>query len=306
MKADEKRFYEVEAYLKGQLSPADRSSFEAEMAADTALAEQVAFQKWQQKADELLIEEDLRERIRGWKKDLDRAPLEAKTIRLRWLGVISVAAGLFLFTYFLFLKPNEVLQTPATTPLPELPVVKNESPVESLQVTPSAQENRDENEKLEPAQSPNFKEKVSSKKYYALAQSFGKEPVYASENLRGKDENKQFVEATDSLLQKKYPKAIAYLLAIKNDEIHYLDAQYNIGCAYYAQKKYAEAIPFFEKTAIHDTYLYGDAAKWYLILSYLGVGNVGKAKEWITKLLMYPDGDFYHDAKKLERSLRDK
>jgi tetratricopeptide (TPR) repeat protein len=66
MNSAEKRFEQIEAYLRGQLAPADRAAFEAELAADPALAAEVHRHRLERQALELLVEGDLFAKMQTW------------------------------------------------------------------------------------------------------------------------------------------------------------------------------------------------------------------------------------------------
>jgi uncharacterized coiled-coil protein SlyX len=78
--ANEQQNGRIEAWLKGELPAAEAAAFEAEVAADPALAEEVELQRLTLSAMEHLSEQHLQQNILGWMNDveIDDAPQVAK------------------------------------------------------------------------------------------------------------------------------------------------------------------------------------------------------------------------------------
>jgi len=110
-------YHKIEAYLDNSLPAAEHEAFEREIARDPELAQQVELQRFERDAMEVLVEEDLRDDIAGWKKDMlqvyvdknkEAKRIEMKTRRNRFLAIaasflVILAAGVsFVFKLYEF------------------------------------------------------------------------------------------------------------------------------------------------------------------------------------------------------------
>ena len=99
MEPEEILFFKIDDYLRDRLSAADRTAFEADMAADAALAALVHRQKQENQALEVLAERDLRTRMNTWERQMPAtlAPTGGR-YRLGWVkwaaaALVVLAAG---------------------------------------------------------------------------------------------------------------------------------------------------------------------------------------------------------------------
>lgn len=106
-----KNFHRIAKYLEGGLSGEEKLSFEAEMAADQELAEEVKLQQFEEGALEWMARESLRQKIREH-RDNQAAPKKdgsGRVAGLRYrpfLRVAAIAAGLMLAIAAYFILPS--------------------------------------------------------------------------------------------------------------------------------------------------------------------------------------------------------
>lgn len=295
----QEQFYRIEAYLRGDLSPEEQATLEAEIAGDPALSAQVAIQKVQRKTVELLIEDNLRASVKTWRTELEsRKPVDALRSKIRKIpfwAILGITAGLLILVYLLFPGPDKVKTV--------LPTDKAEKSVTPPQVTPTLPQ-ASLPQKESPQKSSASEKIPAATKYLALANQFREKPDFARNTLRSSAKLEQrFKVAMDLLGQKQYEAAIDSLNKFETGDPLYASAQYNIGCAYYVQGKYQAAIPFLKNTSNDDNFIYADNAQWYLTLSLLASGNLKEAKTQLSKVLENGDGDFFKKGNTLDRLL---
>lgn len=133
-------YHKIEAYLDNSLPAAEHEAFEREIARDPELAQQVELQRFERDAMEVLVEEDLRDDIAGWKKDMlqvyvdknkEAQRIKMKTRRNRFLAIaasflVILAAGALWWFSPTSVNPDDIAaveknrQTPAS-PQPSSP-----------------------------------------------------------------------------------------------------------------------------------------------------------------------------------------
>lgn len=104
----------IEAFLDRQLPEEERQAFEQAIAQDPDLATRVELQRFERDAMELLVEQDLREDIKTWKKEMLHSYAANRPDNIRKLQVrkrtrfLAIAAGFLLIltaAALLWLKP---------------------------------------------------------------------------------------------------------------------------------------------------------------------------------------------------------
>ncbi len=94
---NEQIFDDIERYLRGKMAAAERAGFERAMSADPALTEQVAQQRFERLALEVLVEDDLLAKMRGWEQETAvltatvRRPSFWRSNRVVWSAAASIA-----------------------------------------------------------------------------------------------------------------------------------------------------------------------------------------------------------------------
>lgn len=104
-------FDKIEAYLFGQMSPADREAFEQELETNEDLAAELALHQLEHRSMELLAQQALQDNLNSWKeeKELEVATdikQEAKVVsfsqRRRFFQIAAAAAVLLIAGFFIW------------------------------------------------------------------------------------------------------------------------------------------------------------------------------------------------------------
>ncbi|MCK6693363.1 MAG: hypothetical protein L6Q97_14860 [Thermoanaerobaculia bacterium] len=107
----------VRDYLYGRLSPDDRDTFQNRLQSEPELTHELALQRAEMAASELLIATDTRDLFEQWRKEKQSKGGYPGIRPLLWLG--SVAAGvLFIFAAIRFFSPGPVAKTEQSTVMP--------------------------------------------------------------------------------------------------------------------------------------------------------------------------------------------
>lgn len=279
----EEQFYRIEAYLQGELTLEERSSFEVEMANDPALSAQIIEQQRQRAAVEVLVQDELRAKLDSWRKLLQEEPLpspnESRKFMLSRWGLAILLLVLMLLAYFLFPhpKPKRVQQS-------EQPPVTKPS---SLDTIPSQKDNQPSVQEINTSD--------STSRVLAMAEPYWEKPDFSTPNQRhlSNTNNHHLKIALELLDQNKFGTAID---SLRKSSLKSPDVNYYIGCAYYAQKKFTAAIPYLQLSAKDENYAYAPTARWYLSVSLLATGKTYEAKVQIRKVLEDPPSDKIADS----------
>lgn len=251
-----------EQYLFNRMDGAERTAFEAALAADPALAKQFARFRQEQQAMELLLEDRLRAKLQQWWPQ-DQQP--ASSAR-RWLLIALLVLGLAGLGWWL-------LSSKKTGPAPEpsLPTSPATAPVATVPADSTV-----------PSPDPKLQER---RKHRAIAADF-REPIrYPRLALRSEgDTLSDFEKAVDDLEAGRYASAFAFLKSLQPGDSHFEDAQYVLGLAYFERGSFSKAIYFLQNTASDSTYLYAEKAAWLLALGYLENGQIAACKAAVQQI----------------------
>ncbi|MBK6930669.1 MAG: hypothetical protein IPH12_07255 [Saprospirales bacterium] len=132
MDIDDILFDKIERFLRGKMPAGEVQAFEAEIAANPALAEQVAMHQMEMDSLELALEDDLRERFGHWKNE-PPGTAERPGMRPGWPLLLVVAALLSVAgIWWFWLKPApESPRTAPAQPERQAPVSTPDRPVAS-------------------------------------------------------------------------------------------------------------------------------------------------------------------------------
>lgn len=306
MNHDEERFFEVEAYLRNEMTPEAEAAFRAKVAADPTLSKQVAEQRAMQKLEAFLIEDDLRANVKNWQANADLEDLPASPDppqKKRGFPFWAFLAGLVLLVSLLWFGANRAKESTPSLPTntqqpPERPVASDSDPAQEPGKAPQQPASeRDDTPKKD-------KQGAGDNRYLAMAARYEELPTYAGGDIRGGDATTNaFEQAMASLDKREFGKAETLLRSVAANDEHWADAQYNLGCLLYQQKQYKKAIPLLTPAAENPDFLYADNARWYLALSLVATANATEANAQLAILVAQPKGDFYKKAVQLTTEL---
>ncbi len=299
---NEKELYDkIEAYLREDLSAADKKAFDAEIASNPQLAEQVEMHRFEWDGMEVILENDLRAKMAQWQEEGKQASFtpsvsEAKnriipiekgktTVRRLYYG-LAIAASLTLLLgvlLWVFTKPtpasdvvkndaskDTIARLPLPTPMPKsdkenTPIVQmDKKPFETPAIPPKL-------ENPTPIVPNNETNRVDETTLIAFAEDAYKEdvPDYESINTsRGGNNTSVLDEAGKAYDSKDFTKVISLL---KNTLA--LDENYSalelLAHSYFQQKQYKLALPLFKDLLRLSGKRTHDKSEWYLLLCYL-------------------------------------
>lgn len=309
MKNDEQLFFKIDDYLKGRLTPEEAAAFRQQIAADPELAQAVELQRFGREGLEYVLEKDLREKMKTWKKgpaqDEQKTPPNTRNgNRNLWLGLLALAL-LVTVAFFMF-RPIKELAVPGVSPI-ERP---QESPGDSIQADPApTQPSQNQlpvaEEKKQPAQ-------PAQVQYAALSASEYELPENLSSGLRSDAVNSGQSELTPAVKAFKssppdYKTAIVELKKItrQSHPAVYDQAQEMLAHAYFNTKQYAEAARIFEEMTRQGlTSSAHDQAEWYLLLSLLPDYERQQAKiDALLEKMSEPEHEQTENAAEVKRKL---
>ncbi len=278
----------IERYLLGQMSPEERAAFEAEVARDPALADQLATQQREHQALEVLVEDHLRAQLRYW---AEQYPLSRPTPWYRQQAVWMAAASLLLLG-ILYLawpstqKPNNALvetekSVPLTEPLTAPALTEDEAAMSEM-----------------PAEEANTES--SNQRYIALATRYTERPRFQRIVVRNEQAPLSYMDSAYLALEKgQYAKAILRLRRIPESDDHYISAQHLIGEAFFASEAYAKAIPYLQAAANTPDYLRKSEAEWQWALALLHLANADDSRRILQQIVKDATHPYYRKAKQL-------
>lgn len=294
------RFDQIQDYLDGKLSSEAQQAFEAQMATDAALAEEVGVHRLEREMMDMMLEDDIDNKMQEWQKEKVQLPQRAKGSNRLWLLITIIIIGVALLLFFI-LRSNSTensQQTPSSsipkneTSQPQAPAQKKyNGPVANTEEKPAKKETSPSNGKAE---------------MIAMAEEFGGTPAFAGSFVRSAaDAESRFDSASVLIQEKRYDAAIRLLQTIPNDDPEiYLNSHLNLGYLYFLQQNFNAAIPHFTYAASNRDYLYAESAEWYLVLANLGSGKTAEAEKSLNKILSDAGHSYYKQALALKKRLQ--
>jgi tetratricopeptide (TPR) repeat protein len=283
----------IEAYIKGELSSADKYQFEVDLKTDTLLAEHFQLQLMEHEAMEFMISEGLRNKFSEWERNPSENPYPDKVEtgilsrvgygRLKW---IIAAFVLILTIIIIILMLNRFKSVQIESKEPNLPSIK-ESTIQSADDMPSQEDlmlpgleekvipdssSRDESEERSYKRKEKGINKVNGPRveiaYIEIAQEFYEQPEEFFIVLRSdsKEQDDKYSQALEKYEKSQYNEALAMLVGI--DFQSQSQAQYLLGHIYFQLQRYNEAAITFEKIVTDPLLPVFEEARWYLFLTY--------------------------------------
>lgn len=277
----------IERYLLGQMSPQERAAFEAEVARDAALAEQLAIQQREHQALEVLVEDHLRAQLKHWARQY---PLREPTPWYRRRTVWMAAASLLLLGILYLVWPS--------ASKPGAALVQTESPPPSVEPLP-APLTEDKTAIIEtPAEDANTES--INQQYIALASRYAERPKFQRIVVRNEQSPLSYMDSAYLALEKgQYAKAILRLRQIPESDDRYISAQHLIGEAFFASGAYAKAIPYLQVAADTPDYLRKSEAEWQWALALLYLANADSSRRILQRIVKDATHPYYRKAKQL-------
>lgn len=278
----------IDAYLCGRLSEEARSSLEAKILSDSALAEQVEVQRLQLQGLELLLEDDLREKMATW----DHTKQKIKQRRIGWGIMISVAAlGLGLF----WITKNSKHKTPVE--VKQSPPLQKPTPQDSIPATPV-----DSN--IQQPQTPNFKNNLKSKSEPIALLEFKPDiqtdliDLYKTVERGVEDDS---LTQTLVVLLTKNALDSAQELLLQQSKISPRDfiTPFSMATLDLLRGHYASAVQSFEALRQKGPSALTDRVEWYLALAYLANDQDKQAKSVLQKIAKDQGNDFQYRAQRI-------
>ena len=268
----------IESYLNGTLSLDERKNFEQDMSDNPQLAEMVNMHRFEWDAMEVLVENDLRDKMATWDKEtatpaplkeVEKSPFLGVFVNRRFYYGLAAAASLALLitaALWLFNKPKTVVpevvkiekpipsvDTPSKTPPSKgiydqyLPLPKGQTEKDKPIIVET---DKKRTNKTKPSKLPSETPIADDKTYIALAETAYNThgtPNYEDMNAsRGsKGDNTILDEAGKAFDQKDFAKTISLLrnTPVKDENFTALEV---LAHAYFQNKNYKAALPIFK------------------------------------------------------------
>lgn len=306
MNKDIQRFDSIQNYLDGNMSAEERQAFEAEMAVDTNLADEVGAHRLEREMMDILLEDDLTEQMQSWQQEKEQMQ-SGQPKRFNWLKwgmIFIIIIGIILLLIYL-------LQSSDLTPSSKAPEQKDNSMQKENNLPPNDSEGTSEKKKYD-GPIVNAEKKSTegtpqqNAEMIALAEEFGGTPEFAGTFVRSGEEAKtRFDSASVMIQEKRYDAAIRLLQTIQSDNPEvYLNTRLNLGYLYFIKKNFSSSIPHLEFAAANQDYLYAETAEWYALLAYLADGQRSKFDLKLASILADSEHSYYQKALQLKEQLK--
>lgn len=299
-------FDDIDDYVQGRMSDADRAAFEAALTADPQLAVQVDALRAEATVLRSLRREGLLEKMTEWEGEMPAKPKVVPLWQRPWMQAVAAAVTAILLVWALW--PN--FQTkPADTGIADRPGLQDSS----SDITASNSRSKDTfKEGSEKSVSPPQKQPPIESPYAELAvRNFNTD--YSSIHLMGESgtqkEQNPLQLAAEAIEQKKYEKALAYLKKVPDgNPDDYSAAQIMAGDVYFLQKKFALAEKAYLQPAQSKKDKFRDVAQWHLLLAYLAIypQKTGDFERTINAILNDEAHPYNESAKSIRNQLEKK
>lgn len=288
MKHQEPYIELIDAYLCGRLSEEARSSLEAKILSDPALAEQVEAQRLQLQGLELLLEDDLREKMTHW----DDLKQQSKRRKIVWGTIISltvVGLGFFWMTKNFKHKtaPTTKEQSPSMQSIPQ-----DSSPLPPLDSNTRQIQTPKRNNKLKTKSEPiallEFKQGIQDNliDLYEIQQR-GSDRDSLAQTMLVLLKSNDLNSAQQLLLQEARNAPPDFISSFSHATLDLL-----LG-------RYAGAVQAFEGLLQKEPSVLTDRVEWYLALAYLANAQNKQAETLLRKIAGDKGNDFQGLAQRL-------
>ncbi|MDX2134655.1 MAG: hypothetical protein SFV52_07710 [Saprospiraceae bacterium] len=312
----------IDAYVKGQLTPAEKAAFEADLARDPALADAVAQARLDLEVANLIIRDEVRTWMSTWAEDdawseLDQAaphsdsPSPPPTLSSRrfYLWMAAAAALTLVLAAVWFFRPAKPGAEPVIVEHKDnnTPPSSPEDPrPDKSEEQPSTQDGRQAPQAPAPLTLPK-----TDRRFIAMAeegfQHRNSETFMRKGDLAQPNTSPDTVSLAAAALRKhQVDEAIRLAAGVPASDTRYADAQLLLGQAYFEQKQYARATSAIQK-AIDTGKIPRDQANWNLLMTLVAQYGARKkeADALLKAILSDKDHPYYEDAEALARRLRE-
>ncbi|MBL7782118.1 MAG: hypothetical protein JNM22_12925 [Saprospiraceae bacterium] len=315
MQPDEILFFKIDDYLHGRLSAADRAAFEADLAADAALAALVQQQRRENMALEVLNERDLRTRMSAWERDLPATPVlqpAGGRYRLRWIGWAAAAVVLLIAGWW-FIRPPQPVEAPvAVQPTtPAAPSSKTPTPARPNEKTPRAEPEKDVAKNTPRRETPTPQPALPAPRektvdYAALADEYYRQSTFFPSNSNsGGTGAASYDRAVQDFKKGKYADLLSQWKRGGKLNTNDLKVKELVAHSLLKSGQYDEAVNAFREIVNTRRQPYADRAEWALALTYLKQmpGKEALLQKSLDRILARPGHGFYGEAKALKGRL---
>lgn len=282
----------IERYLLGQMSPQERASFESELECDPVLAEQLAVQRREHEAMEVLVQDRLREQLKRWGEQYPlHVPVPWYQKTTFWLVAASLLLllGFFYFAWPALRLTDEHLTLPVASE-PMLPLSDTEEVEEAAVGTMPLNDKHTDTRKGQD----------SAQRYIALAERYAERPRFQQTVVRSQPKQLSTLDSAYWALEKGYyTQALQHLKRISPNDNHYISARHLMGEVFLANAKYAKAIPYLQQAASTPDYLRKSEAEWQLALALLYLEKADDSRRILRRISQDATHPRYTKAKQL-------
>lgn len=306
-------FDDIDDYLKGHMSDADRTAFETAVSADPQLARQVEALRAEAAVLRSVRREALLEKMAAWENEAPAQPEITLSWYRRWPMAAAAAAIAALLVWALW---RGFQAEPESTGIAGRPDVHDSSTnnVGAGALNDSFPDIAAQNQEKDISNSQ--KQPTIEPRYAELAnRNFDAD--YSSINLMGEPDhqiiNSQLQLAAEAIEHKQYDRALALLKnipAANPDDFpaildDYYAAQIMTGDVYFLQKKFALAEKAYIQPAKSTKDKFRDVAQWRLLLAYLAMYPQKSAdfERIMTTILNDPDHPYFESAKSVRSEM---
>lgn len=323
MNPEEALFYKIETYLLGQLPPPEAAAFEAEMAADPALAAEVWRQYKERQALEVLVERQLRADMNAWERAAPPELVPVATGGRGWVrvpGVLRWAAAVLVLAvagWWIFQRQNPaetldpaVVQTPPASGSPK-PTPGNNPPTRQPETKTPSESTREPAtvgtpERQTAAPSPGKPAAVPQPPdYAALADEFYRERDFFPAPSATPPSATSYDRALRNFQDGRYTDVLPQLRPGQASASNGLNVKELTAHAQYKNRQYDAAAATFQEIINSRRQPYADRAEWALALTYLRQMPRRQAllNRTLDRILAKPNHAFYAKAKALRERL---
>lgn len=301
MERNEQLFERIESYLSRKMPSGEVKSFEKEIQTNAELALELEMHRSERDAVELVIEENLRDKIKGWRGRADmqnEAPPPPKKGRNRGLATTVFLTVLFGGAGAWYLWFNE--SKPSGDSSGSRGVIEKESEQKATDESKNEDASNQREDKDVRINRPQASVDYSDVFLRAYQRP---EAGDIARNSAVQTTPEDLLNKASAAYDAKKTKEVIALLAPVEGGAQYLLLQQMLGHAYLQERDFARAESCFNRLIAGGDE--SDGTAWYLLLSKVGQGEVNDAEfdRLIKKMIEDKDHSYHADAVRLQNRL---